>query len=1525
MAETSRLQFNGKTFSPRQPLALACYAGTVVGLGAACSIAGSYLGFDPQTAGTLSALGAPVVGLASNLLPDALKARFIDHFRREEVLQNGELVRAVGHAICAAFIEAAPDAALGPDRAALKRLGKMPEEVWERVVAEAADEGEGYDGYSLTKGEAAAVSPDEVARIFYLPPHKSHGVAVLTPELWRSVVLQICVARKESLDARELDRVAGILHGRFADYLRNIIVKDVRHGGEAFASLVLKLFGVTISMLQEKLEQDKILSEKVLELPGQLAGQLAGYQEELRRLGAGFEAERLAGSRAFEKRVARLKKSFAEAVRNYRDRSNALGLKEELFRQVRATLYGDAGNTFFRKHVPRTIYSENREVGFKFGDFLRQTQKPCFAVIGRAGIGKTCLLCHFAELLSEHGSEFLPLLMSAGNLRLTDRRADELKLSVFGALRAALPFAGPDESFDSLGEFLKGNGLNVVVFVDGLNELHGSDSYAVFNEQFQSLLELSAARGYPLRFVLTCRYESWRYFGQSRWAADGIYLKDPAEQATVLLDPLSQKDVRELAEKYFHYFAIDGELTGEAIETCRTPLMLRFLCDAYTNRPADNKKPQPSDIETYELNEVSSLKKKEILKRYVVSRREEFTGFARSLPRGAGRADDAASDIYRLTTLYIIHIANFMYQKRRAFVTAEEVAEIAAALGHPDARLGRAGVASDSSSAFLRLTDLGIFSRDETAARETFSFVYETYFEFSLGRYFAFMRWPELTGGALDAARIKEDIERLIEEHVRLSRGGDFSNLFGAIQFAVLATEAGEWLDWAGAVPREEQIYRRRPELFTGLIQCLADTRHGFDWRQQACSIIREAEITRGETWRLLDGLGEVVDDARRQFGRLLRALDSLATTTDFVLLWDIENTVRALAQANLELTLAHLDMWAESGESLKVVFAAQVVSKLALDHPRRMIQLLQAWLRNPKFRSDFWIIRSLLFAISGITESMRGGNLEADADWRLLREEVRELVSAPGRDSATPFISSRALSLLTTLSLSQPAELRRLDALVAKLLEGEDSWQLLNLLFHLAAMPDADFGRLDDWILATLARAADSRNQHILYAVEKVLDRVEAQGLHTAAAADIRERKLRGRRWRTDVKPKVCTPERADKVGVVYTPAYLEPDYENHIECRERLLAILNALEAAGEQHFAWITPREATVRELSRAHNPECDFHRDGARWFNYVEMVRQVSESLGGNAELERGGASELRFESFEIAKLAAGGVIEGIDYVMDKSSALAACVLNRPPGHLANNTICIFNNIAVGALYALEEKELDRILVVDCDAHHGKHTQQVFYRSDRVVYFSMHIDGDYARESGTVETTGGGRGEGYTFNIPYPPGMSDEGYEYVIDNLLTPVALDFRPQLILVSAGFDGHFDDPLTPACLLSERAYIHLARRLKEIAEANGCKIVGALEGGYGLTGMANSLAHMLNVWGGWGLEEKLGFTREPELLHAHRNGWALRAVKEIVAARVALMRETKGRDPSYFFDPSGPHWRNVPARLTDDELLTRG
>ena len=174
-------------------------------------------------------------------------------------------------------------------------------------------------------------------------------------------------------------------------------------------------------------------------------------------------------------------------------------------------------------------------------------------------------------------------------------------------------------------------------------------------------------------------------------------------------------------------------------------------------------------------------------------------------------------------------------------------------------------------------------------------------------------------------------------------------------------------------------------------------------------------------------------------------------------------------------------------------------------------------------------------------------------------------------------------------------------------------------------------------------------------------------------------------------------------------------------------------------------------------------------------------------------------------------------------------------------------CLFNNVAVSARHALANLGLERLLIVDFDVHHGNGTQEAFYTDPGVLYFSVH-EYPFYPGTGSVEEVGEGQGEGTTVNVPLPAWCGDEEYRYTFEQLLSPVARRFRPQLVLVSAGYDAHWADPLG-MMQLSTLGYASLTRTLKEMAEelCHG-RLAFTLEGGYDLEALAHSIAATVQV-----------------------------------------------------------------------------
>ena len=302
-----------------------------------------------------------------------------------------------------------------------------------------------------------------------------------------------------------------------------------------------------------------------------------------------------------------------------------------------------------------------------------------------------------------------------------------------------------------------------------------------------------------------------------------------------------------------------------------------------------------------------------------------------------------------------------------------------------------------------------------------------------------------------------------------------------------------------------------------------------------------------------------------------------------------------------------------------------------------------------------------------------------------------------------------------------------------------------------------------------------------------------------------------------------------AGPVGYVYDPLYLEHGAPGHPENPARLQAIMAHLEESGLlARLRRVEVRDAAPEDLALVHGPEL------------VEAVRSMAAEGGAWQDAD----TYVAPRSYEAALRAAGGVLAAADAVLDGAVSSAFCLV-RPPGHHATPEramgFCLFNNVAVAAAHALERRGLERVAIVDFDVHHGNGTQDIFYRDGRVLYFSTHQYPFYPG-SGYWAETGEGQGAGAIVNVPLPRGCGDSEYLRAYGEVCAPVLRRFRPQIILVSAGFDAHFADPLAQM-LVSTRGYYEIATLLRDLAEelCEG-RILYALEGGYDLTALAWSV-----------------------------------------------------------------------------------
>eukprot|EP00898_Chlorokybus_atmophyticus_P008662 jgi/Chlat1/8798/Chrsp90S00888 len=229
--------------------------------------------------------------------------------------------------------------------------------------------------------------------------------------------------------------------------------------------------------------------------------------------------------------------------------------------------------------------------------------------------------------------------------------------------------------------------------------------------------------------------------------------------------------------------------------------------------------------------------------------------------------------------------------------------------------------------------------------------------------------------------------------------------------------------------------------------------------------------------------------------------------------------------------------------------------------------------------------------------------------------------------------------------------------------------------------------------------------------------------------------------------------------------------------ETKRRLHSLLHVAGMLDNGIVESVRPRPATDEEILR-------FHTD-----DYIQRLRMMSDSVGGNA----GEATPFGPGGFDIAALAAGGCIAAVDAVLD--GFVQNCyALVRPPGHHAERYrgrgFCLLNNIVIAALHARQARGVQKIAIVDWDVHHGNGTQQAFYDNEQTLFISLHQDRHYPMESGGVEETGSGAGEGYTINVPLPAGSGHAAYIHAFREIIVPALEAFEPQLLLVSCGFDA---------------------------------------------------------------------------------------------------------------------------------------
>jgi acetoin utilization deacetylase AcuC-like enzyme len=321
-----------------------------------------------------------------------------------------------------------------------------------------------------------------------------------------------------------------------------------------------------------------------------------------------------------------------------------------------------------------------------------------------------------------------------------------------------------------------------------------------------------------------------------------------------------------------------------------------------------------------------------------------------------------------------------------------------------------------------------------------------------------------------------------------------------------------------------------------------------------------------------------------------------------------------------------------------------------------------------------------------------------------------------------------------------------------------------------------------------------------------------------------------------------------------LHHPSSLEHDTGEHPERAARIDAIERELSRRG---WLGLEPQLAPAadRAVVEAVHPAA-----------YVDRIAEVSARGGGMLDMDTVASAR----SYEAALHAAGGAVSAASALVAREAEITFCGL-RPPGHHAEAAramgFCLFNNVAIAARYALDRLDVRRVLVLDWDVHHGNGTNDIFYESAEVLYVSIHQSPLYPG-TGALTDSGAGAGEGHTVNLPVPPGAGHADWLSLVQHVVAPITRAYDPGLLLVSAGFDAHRDDPLAN-CTLTQESYAAMAAAMRTLSRDLGAPLGFVLEGGYDLEALAASVAATIEG----ALDERAVDPVEPGALVARARG----------------------------------------------------
>ncbi len=1161
------------------------------------------------------------------------------------------------------------------------------------------------------------------------------------------------------------------------------------------------------------------------------------------------------------------------------DYHDLLDRSERIYHQVRSASANigaqlDIDRETMIKRFDTEIYTERVDIVNAFETFLGQREKRIFLVIGPGGTGKSTFLQHrLGEL-----SGVLPLHNKGVHRHVcvyvdckSERVAEDHPLMDIVASQIGCNLRELEKILTKPGH------QPLIIFIDAINENNAQEDITHYLTRFASTY---LDGKYPIYLCVSVRQTYWdehrrRYDASSEavgWLdyvyrpggklAIGDNAASKATAAGILMQDFDDEEFEKAFDHYAKLYNVEGYIQDPRMrKICCNPLMLRMLCMALRNQNI-SKRIILRDLDIFDEYAKSTFEG--TIKRIGMIGEKPIIHYE-TLPERAIRGP-------------VLELALGMVERERSFLSDEEVLEIlqrkvrdALTVGRPVKTVNDLYVHGTVLEAILTegegiVLETGWVNIPGKRGSSIIRFVHERYLEYSIGRGLV-RRWRQQE---LDREGILRDFEKWMLTHDGLLTHG-FANLRQGLGIAVLVAE---------------NLRGLQQGIHYDLLEKLAQDKN-FAWNQLACQKILQLKLFNNPATSHTEKPLEEVE-------RVLSIVNIMGGKNDFVLRWDIERVLRYIIDEHEgQAVLQQLENWCKQEASFSQrLFGSECLGYLFTqssdDYRVNVIRVLKKVVDLSEL--DFWIRRSLMFSIRTMLDTL-DDSTSVEPDTIRNKRDILALVEKLLHTGQNQWDRSAIISV----RVARDALHNELEHWLKWDWGREEIWTCTNAV--LALEQACRNGLCTEKLMQLLNSLwnAQEYSPHLNWALTEVLQQAidcsrtprficEQATKLQKAIVNFSQGNLRDDERAIWVLPGAKPEEICNTpVALVYHPQYAHTDLHNHPESKERVEAIINFLDTFPalnhldrRQMFRYVSPYhfhestwESEIEDFLRLVHEE-----------DWIHRVRDLSEQLklAPETNLVVESDLEVRAGSYEGACLAVRGTLNAVDLVISNSDIKLAIALVRPPGHLAGNKICIFNNIAIAARYG-QQRGKRRVLIVDCDAHHGKSTHDIFYKDDAVVYFSTH-QADVHPGTGSFTERGDVPATGCTVNVPIPALSGDRVYEEVLNRILKPLLDGFEPNLILISMGLDAYYQDNFSQL-EFSELSYLALAQQLFSYCQQHkGTAIIAALEGGYDLQGMGPCVLQFMKVFGEWTLpadnipvERKGSSTLDHYLSMSDKNG----------------------------------------------------